>query len=282
MENDDRNGLRGELEALSTAELETRLYGELEKDSVDGKLVREIMRILRHRDAEDPKAIPSGVETVWEEMQDEPEAADPKPKRACMLRRLGNFAAVAAVLAVVIFGIPSAFGADNIVELVAGWTDGTFQFVTPGETVAQPSEYVFRTDHAGLREVYNTVSNRGVTVPVVPMWMPDGVELTELKVMEDPTITTVYAKLESKDMRTVLQLYIDKTGSIPRPQSLKDEEVVEKKEIGDVVHYIMDNTGDLVATWVNGHVEGVISTDVDKEILIDILRSMYIRKDGTT
>ena len=180
-----------------------------------------------------------------------------------------------AALVIVVLGVPHAFGADSIVELVASWTKGTFQFIRPGETIAQTSEYVFEAEHAGLQEIYDTVSDLGVTVSVVPMWVPDGFTLTEIKVTENVKTTTVQAKLEFENLYIVLQIIIHKYTCPPQSQLVKDESSIEKKEIGDIVHYLMCNSGEYVAAWVTGPVEGIILTNTSKEMLVDIIRSIY-------
>ncbi len=275
MVNDNRYDLnKRELETLSTADLELLLRAELENGGSDGRVVREIMGILRQRDAENPKMIPQSVEVALDEENRKPELEKTRSKHNAF-RQICKIAAVAATLVIVVLGVPHAFGADSIVELVASWTKGTFQFIRPGETIAQTTEYVFEAEHAGLQEIYDTVSDLGVTVSVVPMWVPDGFTLTEIKVTENIKTTTVQAKLEFENLYIVLQIIIHKYTCPPQSQLVKDENSIEKKEIGDIVHYLMCNSGEYVAAWVTGPVEGIILTNTSKEMLVDIIRSIY-------
>lgn len=269
--------LQKEIDTMNAAELETCLHSELKKENPNAERVRGIMSALRRLDAKGPKEIPPEVREQWLKMQErsEPEEEPRKGKKTSALQMVGKIAAVAATLAVVLFGVPRAFGARNIVELVVMWVDDTFYLSRPGETAATSPQYVFGSEHPGLQEIYNTVTSLGVNVPVVPMWVPEGVQLEEVKVSETERKIAVWASLENEDLQIVYICYLDKSGEEHRQRYVEDDYNIEKKEIGGVVHNLSSNAGDWNAAWVNGYVECFVSINGDKELLVDILRSIY-------
>ena len=269
--------LQKEIETMNAAELEACLHSELKRENPNAERVRGIMSALRRLDAKGPKEIPPEVREQWLKMQErsEPEEEPRKGTKTSALQMVGKIAAVAATLAVVLFGVPCAFGARNIVELVVMWADDTFHFSMSDETINTTSEYVFFTEHVGLHEIYNTVTSLGVNVPVVPMWVPEGVHLEEVKVSETEENTTVWTSLKNEDLQIVFICYIDKSGDEHQPRYVEDNHVIEKKEIGEVVHNLSSNAGDWIAVWVNGNAECFVSVNGDKELLVEILRSIY-------
>lgn len=267
-----------ELKMLTDEQLKNRLRTELDKKNLDGAKVRKIMRALRQRDAEGPQDVPKSAEEAWREFQEteERESEPPEGRNIRKGSRLWRVALVAAMLGVIIFAVPLALGAENIVQLVAVWTDETFRFVRPGETTAAPREYVFETDHPGLQEIYDTVTDLGVTFPVVPMWVPEGYELSEVKTSEVGEQTKVYAALYKDGSKIVFLLHIGVSDN-ERWQE-KDAGIVEEWEIDGISHHYMSNKDELLVTWNRDNVICYISIDAEREMLRTILDSVYHKR----
>lgn len=273
----DRPGTE-DFEMLSDEELKARLRLELEKNRPNGNSVRRMMRILRQRDSDNHQEIPAEVETMWREFEEkaEKEIDTPKTYKHRVTGRAGKIIAIAAVLCIVVFAVPYAFGAENIVQLVARWTDDTFRFVRPGETTQAPREYVFQTDHPGLQEIYDTVLALGVTDPVVPMWVPDGYELTELKVTEMNQKTKLFASLYNGGSKIVFLIHIGEIEE--KPWHEKNDEIVDEREINSITHYIMSNNSECGVIWSRAGVECSISTNEEMDTLVDVLDSVYMER----
>ena len=206
--NEDKTLLCEDWNDLPDSELENIVRQELEKDRPDGNVVRRANEILRQRDSASCMDLPAAILEEWEEKYREPETECDVSGKTSRFPWLGRILSVAAVLCVVIFAVPLAFGAQNIVELIARWTDDEFQFVKPGEPTAAQVEYIFETEHPGLQEIYDTVTGLGVTVPVVPTWVPDGYELVGLIVDEEAKGKKVCACLESGQASIIILYHI--------------------------------------------------------------------------
>ena len=267
------------LEELSNEKLRERLRAELDRDSRNGDAVREIVHILLERDSANTQDIPAAINVARQGIQETGEnepTTFQRPKSLTWLR-LGKFISIAAVICAMVFAIPQAFGAKDIVQLIARWSDSTFQFMRPGETTADQRKYVFETDHPGLQKIYNTVTDLGVTVPVVPTWAPTEYELTELAVEEMLDGVKVCAKMECGQKSMLMLFYVSSNADAKCLEVQKDASVGEVKEVDGVTHHILRNGDNLVITWVNNCVECIISTDIDKNTAEKVLKSIYMK-----
>jgi len=273
----DRPGT-DDFEMLSDEELKACLRLELEKNRPDGSSVRSMLRIVRKRDAEKPQEIPAAVEAVWREFEEkaEKEIDTPKTYKHRVTWRAGKVIAIAAVLCIVVLAVPCAFGSENIAQLVAYWTDDIFRFIRPGETTQAPREYVFQTDHPGLQEIYDTVLALGVTDPVVPMWVPDEYELTELKVTELNEKTKLFASLYNGGSKIVFLIHIGEIQE--KPWHEKDDKIVAEREVNRITHYIVKNNEEYGVIWFRDGVECSISTNEEMNTLMDVLDSVYMKR----
>lgn len=275
----DKRSAVEELEVLSDEALKTRLREELDKERIDGETVRTMVHILLRRDAANSQGVPADIKEAWESSQEEIER-EQRPSGRMNTRiiwQLGKIAAIAAALCVVVFTVPQALGAKNIVQLIARWSDTTFQFVRPGETTADQIEYVFITDHPGLEEIHSTVAELGVAVPVVPTWVPSGYEMTELTVSEKHGKKKAYARLESTNNSVVLLYYFLGNDDGKHMRIVKDGFKGEVREIDGIIHYYLSNNEERVVTWLNDGIECTISADVDNETIMKILKSIYLK-----
>lgn len=273
MKKDNNGHLRLELEQMPTQKLSELLHKELEKESVDGDLVRLIMQMLEARESKDEPDLNDACTAAWEQFkancaEDKKRMADQPQVRN--MRRLVSVAAVAAVLAILIFAVPTVSGTENVVELLGRWTSSVFDFFRPD--AVQPA-YVFNTDNQGLQQFYDAVTDIGITQPVVPMWIPDGYELAEIKKTSTPTkvrLCAIYANSDKKIIFTI-DLY-----GAEAPHKYETEETNTRSiEIKDITHYIESNDGACVAIWFRDSLECSLSADCQEDTLIEMLRSIY-------
>lgn len=254
-----------DLEKLTDEQLEALLHQELEKDCKDDALILALLRMLEDREGQ---IQPPDVEAAWqtfEERYHAPVTTEAASKKKTY-RWLGTVAAVLAVVLTMTFVAPKVAGEENIFTLIARWTQDLFSFGDPEE------EYVFKTDHPGLQAIYNAVVEQGLTDPAVPMWVPEGYELTELKVTPSPDGSYIYAKLISADN------YISLTYE-PCRESLenmypKDNEDAEIFDTADTIHYIVHNDGAIIAAWIIDGIECAVVTN-QPDILKKVIHSIY-------
>ena len=272
--NENMTGLRGMLEQMTTAQLDEMLRCELEKEAVDENAVRLILEILRARDGDAPVEMNDRIEAAWKTYQSRTPV---KEKPGSVLRSWPlRIAAVAALVLLLVLALPQNAEAEGFWGRLARWTDSIFEFFTPGDGGGE-EEFVFQTDNPGLQQVYDTVTALGVTDPVVPMWLPEGFELTEFKVNETRSKTVVYSEFLSDANTVVIDIAI--FDDVPQRKYNKDETTVGTHEIMGVEHNILHNNDWWTAVWEKEKLECTIYVDCQEETLYRILKSIYIMED---
>ncbi len=150
-----------------------------------------------------------------------------------------------------------------------------FEFFTPEQdTTNPPVEYVFQTDNPGLQQVYDKVTELGVTEPIVPMWVPEGYTLTELRSIKTPSGNKVTAILQLNGS-SIMLLYQISVEIMPMRYE-KEESPVEAYEFSEVCHFIMDNDQNVSATWTVDGAECSNSTNLKREDIYNMIRSIYM------
>lgn len=271
---------REELESLPSQVLNEMVRAELKKASIDRDTVLQILCVLEDREANDPTLQNVDDSAAWEEFRahfvatenshSESGAAHTRKKTNTWFAKSAVAAAVILVLSAI---APSAVGYENIFELLGRWTQDVFELFNPSGATEPRGEYVFKTDHPGLQQLYEAVSELGVTQPVVPTWLPEGYELKELKVIPMPTGTKVNAHF-------LKQTEIVSFSVVPHSEDLahkyeKNDSDVTKFEIAGTTHYVMQNEDNWIAVWAVEGKEFLITTDIDEETLYMILKSIY-------
>lgn len=268
--------LRETLEQMETQQLDERLHAELRKEQPDGQLVCLIGSVLWERERDTLPEIDENIQRAWEQYQ---EKTQPKPKK---LKPMNCFLLKAASLILVLLTLsallPQKAEASNFFQRFIAWTSDVFSLLSPADNGKRDEAYVFRTDNPGLQEVYNKVTELGVTVPVVPMWLPEGYELVECVVNKAPNKT--YMTATFSDGITDLVYQLDKyAGNITSSYS-KDENNIRVIERGGIDHTLMHNKDLLVAVWTIENVECSIGLDCQEDVLTQILESIYTMEEN--
>ena len=249
----------------------------------DTELILYVMEVLadrRRNRGETGKTAIEAYETFQQFYLPEVEEAhmeadtEEKPK-AAPLRLLRSLTAAAAVLAFVIFGAVTA-NADSFWEKLAQWTDTFFEYIIPGAERTQ-TEYVFETDNPGLQQVYDAVTELGVTEPIVPMWLPEGYEITDCTVETSPEKSYVRSRFLDGNCTAVFRVNISNS-NIPG-QYQKDGEQVKQIEIHGTTYNIMRNYENWMVAWSKENVECFITIDCQEETIYRILNSIYTGRD---
>lgn len=263
--------LRENLERMDTQQLDAMLLEELRKESPNGDLIRLISSILKERDKDIVPEIDANIQQAWERYQKKTQTVHKKPKY------MNSFLLKAASLMLVLFALvtllPQEAKAMNLFERFIAWTEDVFSLINPAEAKEHQQEYVFRTDNPGLQEVYDKVAELGVTVPVVPMWLPEGYELVECETNRNPTKNYLTATFFNGNTKAVYQIdvYSDNISS----EYYKDGSEVQELELNDRCYRIMRNKDMRVAVWVMDNLECTIVIDCQEKILHRILESIY-------
>lgn len=252
------------LYALPTQQLEQLLRQELDGRR-DRQTVLQIVSILKERDT----ASAQGAQPPAQESGETFHTALPSKKTIILLR----VAAIAAVLALLLTIVPPVLGAENIFQLIGSWTQDIFSFLTPESTEDRSGERHFETDHPGLQKLYDTVTRYGATAPVVPTWLPEGFELTELHIDTQLKSTKFTARFSGGDEYIILSYELHKeSASNAYP---KDDIDVEIFEWGGQKHYIIRNEEQWTVVWSNRIVECLFMTNCSVETVTALITSIY-------
>lgn len=262
-----------ELEAMSTEELENVLRVELSQVTKDYGRIHNILEILRARKTKPNRsAVPcvtqDEVDRAYQIYQEAMPIPHQKPKP---LWRMKAVAAVAAVLCLVLVALPVS-GTPFIQEMVAKWNDNIFWIETPGTPVEPPEDYVFQTDNPGLQQLYDVVTELGINFPVVPMWLPDGYELSQIQKYSSPDNGRIVSTFENENSEIII-CFERKDGI--ETDILKDIEEPEAWWFAGKKHFYVTNSSKTKVVWITDGYEIIILASLDKSVMHSIVNSIY-------
>ena len=255
---------------MPTSELDRQLQLELQKEEPEEEVVLGIIRVLQEREENCAVEVTKDIQDAWNRYHEK----TVKPKKTTRKCKWFIRAAAVAVFGFVILAIPQTVGAESLLDVFFRWTESVFEFFAPEDEATNPTvEQMFQTEHPGLQQVYDQLSEMGVTEPVVPMWLPEGFELTELKTIpmfESKAVRTIF---RSEDNFIILSYRM--SADILPSKYEKEVSGVEVYEPLDVCHLIMDNDENILVTWAVDGVECAINTDIEKEEVYKLIDSIY-------
>ena len=189
-----------------------------------------------------------------------------------------NKALYAAAVTLIIVGMlmfmSQEASAKSFFERISRWTDTFFEMFSPGAENDNQYEYVFQTNHPGLQEVYEKAVEIGVTGPAVPMWLPEGSELVELRVSEYKTHTELVARFLFGEDSVIINIY-EYEESSPRKYYISDEPI-KYIEIEGENHTILHNNGNTTLMWTRDNYEFSILTTCSETEVHNMINSVYL------
>lgn len=255
---------------MPTKELDRILQAELEKEHPNEEVVLPILHELKEREKDIPVEKTPEVLEILEKLSKH----NTSSKQSIHKRRwLAGIAAAAAVICIVIMSVSPTAQAESLFDILFRWTSSIFEFIDPDKNESYPiANRDFTTDNPGLQQLYDKVTELGVTEPVVPMWLPEGFVLSDLKERPLPGGNSVHCKFENGS-NVILITYRVSTDISPKVE--KEETGVEVFEAGEISHFIMDNDEYFSVTWSVDGVECLLNTNLAKEDLYTIIKSIY-------
>lgn len=262
-----------DLEGLDTPALDKCLQAELAKEDTDAELVRRMARVLKKRDQDASEEVSPEIQALLDQFVRQGQ----RRKRPAYGRRVSRAAVTLLILiatAVLMLKIlPMEAKAGNWWDRITRWSSEKFEFISHRNVAEQRPEYEFSTDNPGLQEVYDTLVDLGVTEPVVPMWLPEGYVLDEIKQIPFETKTIVYARFSFGDEYITYKAYIYSQEEDGGYNIDKQED--RKYESNGVAYYIMQNNEKCVAVWTKENVEYSMTIDGTEELMRKLLNSIY-------
>lgn len=184
---------------------------------------------------------------------------------------------MAAVLCVIMLMGTLTANAESFYDLLVRWTDSVMEFLVPSSRKPNETVYEFKTENAGLQEVYEAVLELGITDPVVPMWLPEGFELSECKIIKTSRKSSILAYFIDGANHFVLQVDIFISGA-SRSYHKNDVSALTR-EINGITHTILQNEGRWTVVWTVENAECFVGIECQEEILYKILESIYEMED---
>lgn len=261
--------LRSELEAMSAQQLRTLLHTETARDVPDDDLVISILHILEQREPDVPDTGSAREKAAWKQFRKRIRAR----RKPSIVSNVLKAASVVLVLCVLFALVPQQAEADSWWQRLTKWTDEFFGFFREEEAAFRLEDYEFKTDNPGLQQVYDAVVEMGVTIPAVPMWLPEGYELAECTTEVTPRKSYTHARFAKEDKECVLQINI--LNAEDTKYYYKDEVPVKEHEDYGTVHSIMENEGKWIVSWSGDNIECAFTIDCSEDVLYEIIESIY-------
>lgn len=269
MGNDRASQIQTHLANLSTEELEDRLAELIMDESDDNNTLIEAY--LAELDKRDPcKPIITAEESLRNFHRKHPmifAAAKntPTPRRTLRPARF----LLTAIVVVTVFGLLAAqVSGVNVFHVFARWTNETFGLVFSDYTKPSPTAEA----NAAYAELQNALEAHGVTAPLVPKYLPEGYEPIEF--YADEKESTFSASYQYENYYITIRVRATNYDSSATLE--KDSDDPDIYTVGDIDHHIMTNKGKYSASWENDGYECEILNVSSKEVLLDILDSIYI------
>lgn len=284
-------GFTDDLNKLTEQQLRSFLEEELDSEDVNVELIKNITDVL----AAKTNAKPIDAETayrqfmsqyadtdpLYKDMEQElsaleedeagPEAdmddAPDHPRKVVRFSRLAKFGILVAAVLVLFLAasvVASAMGF-NIWRAAVTWDKDNM-------TVSSVSGEAIDVDDP-LISLQKELERDGVTVPVVPKYIPDGYTPIEIN-SSDSALGKHYDVILQNGSSNILLSY-----SIPSseynafyPKDDIDPEIVL---VHGIEHFLLINEGEYRTVWFNGDVVCTISGVNDKEELLSMINSIY-------
>lgn len=275
MKNDNMPSVQELFQQMSTEELRALLDKELHTEPVNDHGIRLIMGVLRERNKDTAVQVSPETLKAWEKYRKATDQIYAPARRNLQIRRwLTRAAAAAAVLALLLLPvIPQEAGAESFWETLTRWTSEVMEFFGYRDNEDRLVAYEFRTDNPGLQEVYDKVIELGITVPVVPMWLPEGYELVECQVVEYPVSTKLHSRFVNTEETIIFSIEVFEAEVSRKYQ--KDETAVDTIESAGILHQQFSNLDTNVIIWTRENIECSLFVSSHEASLDRIIKSIY-------
>lgn len=184
------------------------------------------------------------------------------------VRRLTT--AAAAVLVFVMLGTvtANAFGF-NIWRAIAVWAQETFHFQTGEEARIDDPNPERKLQYSSLEDALYRVEN---VTGIVPTWIPEGYELTDITIDETPMQKVYIAIYEHGEntLRITVQSYVN-----GNPEQIeRSEGFAEVSEVDGIEYCFFSDYDKNRVAWINGTYECYISGNIAIDLLKDMIDSV--------
>lgn len=213
-------------------------------------VLAERRKLTGHAENEALKAYESFKQNYMPEIETAPKTVVKKKRsHTCWLRSLS---AAAAVLVIILVGTVTAkaFGVD-VWEAVITWTQETFHI--GGNQTDEPGT----SDRLAYDSLQEALQQGKINDSLTPTWIPDGYELTDIRVEETP-IQDVYTAIYHNGDKTLKITVRNHLTTIPEYIE-QSESFVETYDVAGITYHLFSNHNLVKAVWIHGSFECYIS-----------------------
>ncbi len=270
-------------DAMSTEELQQILREDASKpvgEESDTDALFYIMEVLakRRKEQNEGKSPEEALETFKNKYYIEAENSFDSESATVTWRRINSgrwrrgLVAAAAAICILVVGnsiTASAWGFD-LWNIIAKWTQETFHLGYAGETIETnaPSPN-YENPCVSLQEA---LDKRNITTKLVPTWIPNGYEESDIKTVESPAQRQFVADYKNGDnsVRIRITEYLD---SHP-VQSEQGDSLVEVYTCNSVDYYIFSNYDQFKVVWIYENYECFIVGPLSLTEIKDMIDSI--------
>ena len=143
------------------------------------------------------------------------------------------------------------------------WGDEDVRFVaeTPRET---PNE-------DDMQNIPIMLASLGITEPLYPTWLPEDFKRTDIQIIEDPLFLHECFSGNNRE----LTITISPTNGSENTIYQRTDDPPGEHIAGNVVHYIFENSNNLLAVWYTENYSTVITGNIQNDEMKRIIDSVY-------
>lgn len=263
-------------DSMTDEELEELLRldaGAPEGDELDAETLLYIMGLLADRRKNNKitgKTAQESFESFKRNYLNEDEhivSTSAKKKVTPSMRWLRRLTAVAAVLAVILLGsVTIKASGITLWEAVVIWAQETFHFGSSEQ--GEPNENNIR-EYDSLAEALILLK---ADENIIPQWVPDGYELMDIKIVENPVRKKCVALYSNgaQSYKITVQLYINEY-----PEQIEQSDgYISTVEQKGVSYFFFENNNILQVAWINNSYECYISGELTVDQLTRMINSI--------
>lgn len=265
--NNDRACLQEVLCHIDEKQLEKMLHEELDKSKPNEVIVQEILRVMHDRVETDVETNVSMVSDYVENINQLRQETKERVNHPAFWR----IAAIISIVLLIGLFVPHNANADGFWDVLVRWTNNIVEFFSIEDTPL--ADVSFHSDNEGLSELYEMAEKIGIKDPMIPTWLPAQYILENCEVIETSRkhgIISVFKFQEDE-----LSIKIDFYNSIVSHKFYKSNGDIEEIEINGIIFIIFQNNSKWVTVWSKDNVEYSISIGCQKDVLFEILGSIY-------
>ena len=191
-----------------------------------------------------------------------------------VLRRVVPAAAAAALMLGTMISA-QAMGFD-VFGKIARWTEETFHFSSVEQASAVITKYpLAEGEQMTFETLEDAVDAFGITAPIVPKRIPDGLSLTEVTALRNASGIEIYAVYEGEGDAELFVVNYREVAAGGETIVEKDASSVGLYERNGIGHYLITDKGCEKAIWQNGELECFIMGMISRQEMREIIDSIY-------